>query len=173
MADKTQQDEHFMRRCLELAQVAAERQEVPVGAVVVLDGRVVGEGSNRCEELVSPLAHAELQALHAAFATVRQGRIPGATLYCTLEPCLMCAGAALHARVERIVFAARDAKFGACGSLYHVPSDLRLNHRCAVTDGVLREASAELLRVFFKRLRGDSGQNRADDSGADLPALPC
>ena len=155
MDDKTQQDEHFMRRCLALAEAAAARNEVPVGAVVVLDGRIIGEGSNRCEELVSPLAHAELQALTAAFAAVRQGRIPGATLYCSLEPCLMCTGAALHARVERIVFGARDPKFGACGSLYAVPSDVRLNHRCAVTQGVLASASAEVLREFFQRLRGE------------------
>ena len=153
MDSKTQQDEHYMHRCLELASAAAARGEVPVGAVVVLDERIVGEGSNQCEQLVSPLAHAELLALHAAFASVRQGRIPGATLYCSLEPCLMCTGAALHARVERIVFAVRDPKFGACGSLYHVPSDQRLNHRCEVTEGVRGEASAELLRGFFRRLR--------------------
>jgi tRNA(adenine34) deaminase len=153
MQDKRQQDERFMRRCLELAAAAAAREEVPVGAVVVLDEQVVGEGSNRCEELVSPLAHAETEALHAAFARVRAGRIPGATLYCTLEPCLMCTGAALHARVGRIVFGARDPKFGACGSLYHLPQDARLNHRCAVEEGVLAAESAELLRRFFKRLR--------------------
>src|SRR5690606_133973 len=99
MDDKRQQDEAFMRRCLELARTAAAHDEVPVGALVVLDGTIVGEGRNRCEELVTPLAHAELEALHGAFATLRQGRIPGATLYCTLEPCLMCTGAALHARV--------------------------------------------------------------------------
>src|SRR5688572_30018048 len=153
MDGKTQQDEHFMRRCVQLAEAAAARDEVPVGAIVVLDDRVLGEGSNRCEELVSPLAHAELAALAAAFATAGAGRIPGATLYCTLEPCLMCTGAALHARVARIVFGARDPKFGACGSLYHLPSDLRLNHRCAVVEGVLQEESAALLRAFFRKLR--------------------
>lgn len=143
-----------MRRCLELARTAAAHDEVPVGALVVLDGTIVGEGRNRCEELVTPLAHAELEALHGAFATLRQGRIPGATLYCTLEPCLMCTGAALHARVARIVYGARDPKFGACGSLYDLPRDVRLNHRCAVDEGVLAADSAALLREFFQRLRG-------------------
>ncbi|HLU39875.1 MAG TPA: tRNA adenosine(34) deaminase TadA [Planctomycetota bacterium] len=154
MDDKRQQDEAFMRRCLELARTAAAHDEVPVGALVVLDGTIVGEGRNRCEELVTPLAHAELEALHGAFATLRQGRIPGATLYCTLEPCLMCTGAALHARVARIVYGARDPKFGACGSLYDLPRDVRLNHRCAVDEGVLAADSAALLREFFQRLRG-------------------
>jgi tRNA(adenine34) deaminase len=153
MTRKRQQDEHFMRRCLELGAAAGARDEVPVGALVVVGDQIVGESSNRCEELVTPLAHAEIEALRAAFATVREGRIPGATLYCTLEPCLMCAGAALHARVGRIVFGARDPKFGACGSLYHLPSDARLNHRCAVEEGVLAQACAELLQRFFKELR--------------------
>jgi tRNA(adenine34) deaminase len=151
--DKTQQDEHFMRRCLALATDAAAREEVPVGALVVLEGQIVGEGSNRCEELMSPLAHAELAALQSTFATVRQGRIPGATLYCTLEPCLMCTGAALHARVARIVFGARDPKFGACTSLYQLPGDVRLNHRCEVVEGVLGAECAAMMTGFFRRLR--------------------
>lgn len=153
MDAKTQQDERFMRVCLDLAAAAGARGEVPVGAVVVIEGAAIGTGSNRCEELVSPLAHAEMEALHAAFAAKREGRIPDATLYCSLEPCLMCTGAALHARVARIVFAARDPKFGACGSLFHLPSDTRLNHRCAVDEGVLGDESARLLRAFFRRLR--------------------
>jgi tRNA(adenine34) deaminase len=168
MADKRQQDEQFMRVCLDLAAMAAAREEVPVGAVVVIDGEIVGLGGNRCEELHSPLAHAEMEALRAAFAKVGEGRIPTATLYCTLEPCLMCTGAALHARVARIVFGARDPKFGACGSLYHLPSDLRLNHRCPVEEGVLAEASAELLRGFFRRLRAAPPTPPAQE----LPDLP-
>ncbi|MEZ5963365.1 MAG: nucleoside deaminase [Planctomycetota bacterium] len=160
MDDKTQQDERFMRACLDLAAAAGERGEVPVGALVVLDGVVLGRGDNRCEELVSPLAHAEMQALHAAFAQVRVGRIPGATLYCSLEPCLMCTGAALHARVARIVFATRDPKFGACGSLYLLPADVRLNHRCQVEEGLMAEASADLLRGFFRRLRAGADEDR-------------
>lgn len=142
-----------MRRCLELAQRAAAVGEVPVGSVVVLEGEIVGEGRNRCEEKTSPLAHAEIEALGAAFQRTGLGRLPGSVLYCSLEPCFMCAGAALHARVSRVVFATRDPKFGACGSLAHLPSDERLNHRCPVEEGVLAEESASLLRAFFARLR--------------------
>lgn len=143
-----------MQRCLELARRAASRGEVPVGAVVVRDGLLIGSGHNRCEELGDPTAHAEMEALRAAFATAGEGRIPGAVLYCTLEPCFMCAGAALHARVARIVYGARDPKFGACGSLADLPSDPRLNHRCPVHGGVAAAAVAELMRDFFRALRG-------------------
>ncbi len=146
-------DERYMRRCLELAQQAAAAGEVPVGAVVVLDGEIVGEGANRCEAQHNPLAHAEMVALHAAFARVGDGRLPEAILYCSLEPCFMCAGAALHARVARIVYATKDPKFGACGSLAMLPSDTRLNHRCPVEGGLLADESAALLRAFFQRLR--------------------
>ena len=142
-----------MQQCLTLAREAAEHGEVPVGAVVMRDGIVLGQGRNRCEERRDATAHAEMEALRAAIARVGEGRIPGATLYCTLEPCFMCAGAALHARVARIVFAARDPKFGACGSLAELPADRRLNHRCPVDEGCGAEESAELLRKFFRALR--------------------
>ncbi|MCB9871653.1 MAG: nucleoside deaminase [Planctomycetes bacterium] len=146
-------DERWMRRCLELAVEAARADEVPVGALVVRDGEVLGEGRNRTRELGSPLAHAEMLALQAAFERAGEGRLVGGELFCSLEPCFMCAGAALHARVARVVFATRDPKFGACGSLAVLPSDPRLNHRCPVTEGVLAEDSAGLLREFFRRLR--------------------
>lgn len=142
-----------MRRCLELARRAADAGEVPVGAVVVRGGEVIGEGANRCEESGSPLAHAEIEALNAAFQAVGEGRLVGAVLYSSLEPCFMCTGALLHARVDRVVFAARDPKFGACGSLAALPADDRLNHRCPVDEGVLADESAALLRAFFQRLR--------------------
>jgi len=142
-----------MRRCLELARVAARAGEVPVGAVVVRDGQVIGEGHNRCEEKGSPLAHAEMEALSAALASTPDARLVDAVLYCSLEPCFMCTGALLHARVARVVFAARDPKFGACASLAELPSDRRLNHRCPVEEGLLADESAELLRTFFQRLR--------------------
>ena len=150
-----------MRACIELARAAASRGEVPVGAVIVRDGQVLGVGSNRCEELSDATAHAELEALRAAIATVREARLTGATLYCSLEPCFMCAGAALHARVARIVFATRDPKFGACGSLATLPSDSRLNHRCRVDEGIEAEASASLLRTFFRSLRGEPDRTDA------------
>ncbi len=153
-------DKNCMHRCLDLAREAAAAEEVPVGAVVVLDGRVLGEGRNRTREMRSALAHAEMIALQAAIGRARalphefvEGRLPGATLYCSLEPCFMCAGALLHARLGRVVFAAADPKFGACGSLANLPRDERLNHRCRVVDGVLAEESAQLLREFFQRLR--------------------
>ncbi|MBI5850752.1 MAG: nucleoside deaminase [Planctomycetes bacterium] len=142
-----------MERCLALAERAAACGEVPVGAVVVRDGVVIGEGSNRCEELRDATAHAELEALRGAFVVAGEGRLNGTTLYCSLEPCFMCAGAALHARVARIVFAARDPKFGACGSLAMLPADPRLNHRCPVDEGLLADRSAELLRAFFRERR--------------------
>jgi tRNA(adenine34) deaminase len=146
-------DEIYMGRCLELARAAAAVDEVPVGALVVVDGHIVGEGQNRTRERNSPLAHAEMLALEAAFAAVGEGRLPAATLYCSLEPCFMCTGALLHARVARVVYATADPKFGACGSLADLPADPRLNHRCPVDVGCRAEESAQLLREFFRRLR--------------------
>jgi tRNA(adenine34) deaminase len=142
-----------MARCLELARLAAARGEVPVGAIVVADGVEIGAGHNRCVELRNPLAHAELEALSAAFGALGEGRLPGAVLYSSLEPCFMCAGAAVHARVARVVFATHDPKFGACGSLLRLPEDERLNHRCEVAHGPFQAESAALLREFFQRLR--------------------
>ncbi len=142
-----------MERCLELAREAAADGEVPVGAVVVLDGVEIAAGRNRCVATKNPLAHAEIEALTGAFAATGDARLPGAVLYCSLEPCFMCTGALLHARVSRIVFATHDPKFGACGSLADLPADPRLNHRCPVDHGLMGEESAELLREFFRRLR--------------------
>ncbi|MFK7741972.1 MAG: nucleoside deaminase [Planctomycetota bacterium] len=147
----------WLQRCFELAREAAEHDEVPVGAVVVLDGAIVGEGRNRVEERRSPLAHAEMQAIEQALATVGEKRLPTAELYCTLEPCFLCAGAVLHARLRRVVFAARDPKFGAVRSLATILEDERLNHRCEVAEGQLADDSAELLRAFFRRKRRGGG----------------
>ena len=150
-------DEKYMAMCLELAREAAAAGEVPVGAVVVEDGQVLGEGRNRTRERGSPLAHAEMLALEEALGAAGTpgplGRLRAATLYSSLEPCFMCTGALLHARVRRVVYAAGDPKFGACGSLACLPEDSRLNHRCPVESGVLEEASARLLRDFFQGLR--------------------
>jgi len=143
-----------MARCLELAAAAAAADEVPVGAVVVIDGGAVGEGRNRVEERRSPLAHAELEALQQALAAVGEKRLPQAVLYSSLEPCFLCAGAILHARLRRVVFAARDPKFGAVRSLATLLEDARLNHRCEVLEGLGADASAELLRGFFRGKRG-------------------
>ncbi len=143
-----------MQQCLDLARAAAARDEVPVGAVVVLGGEVVGVGSNRVEERGSPIAHAEIEALQQAFAATGDKRLPDAQLYCTLEPCFLCAGAILHARVRRVVFGARDPKFGAVRSLATILEDDRLNHRCEVFEGVGAAASADLLQTFFRQRRG-------------------
>ena len=151
--DTEDPEQKYMGRCLELARQAAELDEVPVGAVVVLGGQIVAESHNRTREYGDPTAHAELLALQAAFEAVREARLPAADLFCSMEPCFMCTGALLHARVRRVVFAAADPKFGACGSLANLPEDPRLNHSCEVSSGVMAAESARLLREFFRRLR--------------------
>lgn len=148
-----QDDALWIERCIDLAAVAAAAGEVPVGAVVVRDGAMLGSGRNRVEELRSPLAHAEMEALQQALRQVGEKRLPDTTLYCSLEPCFLCAGAILHARVGRVVFAARDPKFGAVRSLARILEDPRLNHRCAVVEGPGQDRSAALLRAFFRDRR--------------------
>ncbi len=151
--DPEGRDAWFMAMALEEAAAAAEREEVPVGAVLVGEEGVLARCGNRCLELKDPTAHAEMLAITTACAARGEGRLPGTTLYCTLEPCFMCAGALLHARVARIVFAARDPKFGACASLARLPEDRRLNHRCLVEEGLHADLSAAMLREFFKDRR--------------------
>ncbi len=147
-------DRAWMRRALELARRAESMGEVPVGAVLVRDGELLGEGWNQPIAAQDPTAHAEIVALRAAGAAAGNYRLPGTTLYVTLEPCLMCAGAIVHARIERVVFAASDPKGGACGGLFDIlPSDDRFNHRTACTAGVLAEEAAALLKSFFRRRR--------------------
>ena len=153
----TSEDVRWIARCLELAAAAAAAEEVPVGAVVVIEGQAVGEGQNRVEARRSPLAHAEMEALQQALAAIGEKRLPEATLYCSLEPCFLCAGAILHARVRRVVFGARDPKFGAVRSLATLLEDPRLHHRCEVVEGVGAAASAELLRAFFRVRRPGKG----------------
>ena len=146
-------DEGWMRQALDLARRAAEAGDVPVGAVVVQGGEAIGRGHNRREADADPLAHAELLAIREAAARMGGWRLTGCTLYATLEPCSMCAGALVNARVERVVFGARDPKAGFCGSLGNLVQDARLNHRLEVVEGVLEAASAALLREFFAGLR--------------------
>ena len=143
-----------MRRALALAAEAAQRGEVPVGALVVsAQGEILAEAFNLRESRLSPTAHAEVLALEEASAKTGSWRLSGATLYVTLEPCLMCAGAALSARVEKVIFGAHDPKAGAVKTLYQVLEDSRLNHRCEVVGGLLEEECAQLLSDFFKKLR--------------------
>ena len=138
-----------MRRALALAAEAGTAGEVPVGAVVVRDGRVLGEAGNRREADADPTGHAELVALRRAAASGGGWRLAGATLYVTLEPCPMCAGAALSARLARVVYGAADPKAGALGSLYNLGADPRLNHELEVTWGVGEAEAARLLTEFF------------------------
>ncbi|MFN8164378.1 MAG: tRNA adenosine(34) deaminase TadA [Solirubrobacterales bacterium] len=149
-------DEDWMREALAEAEHAAALGEVPVGAVVVRAGEVVGRGYNRRESDGDPLAHAEVLAIREAARSTGGWRLDGTTLYVTLGPCAMCAGALVLARVDRLVFGARDPKAGYCGSLGDLVRDPRLNHRLEVTDGVL-EALQERLRSFFRELRKRSG----------------
>jgi tRNA(adenine34) deaminase len=147
------EDVLFMEQALALARDAAAIGEVPVGALAVHSGRVVGRGSNRREVDRSPLAHAELLALGQAAATLGVWRMTGVTLYATLEPCAMCAGALVQARLTRLVFGARDPKAGAVGSLYNLLEEPRHNHHLAVTGGVLAAECGKVLSDFFLALR--------------------
>ncbi|WP_229022892.1 tRNA adenosine(34) deaminase TadA [Actinomarinicola tropica] len=150
MTDQQSTDEDAMRLALEEARAAVAHDDVPIGAVVLVDGRVVARRHNERELQGDPTAHAEILALRDAAAAVGDGwRLADATLVVTLEPCPMCAGAALAARVARVVYGAVDPKAGACGSLYNLCSDPRLNHEPALTHGVLGEECGELLRAFF------------------------
>jgi tRNA(adenine34) deaminase len=143
-----------MSRALALAAAAREAGEVPVGAVVARGGAVLGEGANRVVRDADPSAHAEIVALRAAGAAAGNYRLPGTTLYVTLEPCAMCAGAIVHARVERVVFAAFDPRVGAGGSVFNLLDSPHLNHRCLISSGLLADEAAALLDDFFAARRG-------------------
>lgn len=143
-----------MAEALRLAGEAAAAGEVPVGAVVVKDGRIVGRGANRPIGSRDPTAHAEIVALRAAAAALDNYRLPGCELYVTLEPCAMCVGAMVHARLARVVYGARDPKTGACGSIVDLPAIAHWNHHGVFSGGVLAEACGDVLRRFFVERRG-------------------
>ena len=149
-------DAKFMGAALREAKQAAEEDEIPIGAVVVLSGRIIGRGYNQRENLHDPTAHAAMLALTAAAAHVGDWRLSGCTMYVTLEPCPMCAGAMLLARIPRLVFGSHDPKAGACGTLYQLHDDPRLNHRMPITSGVMADECSAILRAFFRRLRRDA-----------------
>ncbi|WP_456418395.1 tRNA adenosine(34) deaminase TadA [Thiolapillus sp.] len=148
------EDRVFMQHALELARHAEAQGEVPVGAVLVLDGEVIGEGWNQPIGRHDPSAHAEIMALRDAGRRQQNYRLPGSTLYVTLEPCPMCAGAIVHARVGKVVYAAADPRTGAAGSVFDLlPSDSRFNHCTDAVGGLLAEQSADMLRQFFRARR--------------------
>lgn len=146
-------DTEYMRMALELAQIAADQGEVPVGAIVVWQGRVVGRGRNASIRLCDPTAHAEILALRAAGVAARNYRLPDAELFVTVEPCLMCVGAVIQARLRRVVFGCADPKAGALGSIADFSADPRLNHRFVVEPGIGAAEARVLLQRFFRERR--------------------
>ena len=146
-------DRQFMQQALDQARLAAIAGEVPVGAVLVRDGKIISTGFNQPISNSDPSAHAEMMALRAAAHIESNYRLPGTTLYVTLEPCIMCAGAMLHARVERVVFGATDPKTGAAGSVLNVFSEKQINHQTQVEGGIMSDECGQVLRDFFKGRR--------------------
>ncbi len=154
-SDLNQNDEYYMRMAIEAAKVAEENGDVPIGAVIVKDGKIIGRAYNQREQLQDPTAHAEIIALTQAAAAVENWHLDGCTIYVTLEPCPMCAGALVLARLDRLVYGCDDPKTGAVKSLYNIVTDDRLNHRLEVTSGVLADECAKLLQDFFKGRRNE------------------
>jgi tRNA(adenine34) deaminase len=151
----TDRDLEFMQMALDQARLAPALGEVPIAAVIVMDGQLLSQVHNFREVWQDPTAHAEVVAIREAASRLKTWRLTGTTMYVTIEPCSMCAGAIIQARVSRLVFGARDPKAGACGSVFNLPSERRLNHRVEVCGGVLELESQELMQTFFRRLRQD------------------
>lgn len=143
----------FMKAALRLAKKAEQMGETPVGAVVVVDGVILGTGHNRVELKKDPTSHAEIEALRMATRTTGDWRLPRSTIYVTLEPCIMCTAALIHARVQRVVYGARDIRWGGLGSLFDLSHDPRINHELEVVSGVMEEEAADLLKKFFRKVR--------------------
>ena len=157
-----QTDAYWMREALKRADYAEAINEIPVGAIVVVDGRIVGEGWNSPISDHDPSAHAEMQAVRMAAKQVENYRVIDATLYVTLEPCAMCAGMLVHARVGRVVFGAKDLKTGSAGSVMQLLQHPQLNHQCEITSGVLAEECGEKLSAFFRRRRAEIKAAKAE-----------
>jgi tRNA(adenine34) deaminase len=146
-------EEMLMRKAIELALKAKEQGEVPVGAVIVLDGEIIGEGWNQPISSNDPSAHAEIMALRDAGNNISNYRLPEATLYVTLEPCAMCAGAIVHARLAKLVYAVNDPKTGACGSVFNLLQTEELNHKVEIESGIMEEECRSLIQDFFREKR--------------------
>ncbi len=147
------EDEKWMEFALKEAEQAYKRKEVPVGAIVVKNGRIIGKGYNQIESLQDPTAHAEMIAITAAATNLGNRRFEECTLYVTLEPCPMCAGSIVLARIPRLVYGASDPKAGACGTLFNIVQDERLNHRAEIVNGILEGRCNDLLKEFFSKVR--------------------
>jgi tRNA(adenine34) deaminase len=149
----------FMREALKEAQKAFNENEVPVGAVVVFKNQIIGRGHNQTERLQDPTAHAEILAITAAANALNSWRLKDVVVYSTIEPCIMCAGALVLARVKKIIFGARDEKFGGCGSVYNVVREKQLNHQIEITEGVMEKEARSLLKSFFEKKRKKRGKS--------------
>ena len=145
--------EEYMQEALKEANAAAAEGEVPIGAVIVRDGEIIAQAHNRTEQAKDPTAHAEILAIREAAARLGGWRLPGCSMYVTIEPCSMCAGAIVWSRIERLYIGAMDPKAGACGSLYNIPCDSRLNHNVEIETGLMGEECSRLMKDFFRKLR--------------------
>ena len=157
------EDQQFMQVAIEQAKIAEENGDIPIGAVIVLENRIIAKAYNQREQLRDPTAHAEIIALTQAAAFVESWRLNGCTMYVTLEPCPMCAGALVLSRMDRLVYGCDDPKAGACKSLYNIVQDERLNHRLEVTSGILQEQCRQQLQEFFSRRREENKKNNKQE----------
>jgi tRNA(adenine34) deaminase len=150
-------DIQFMQAALIAANQSRVENEIPVGAVLVQDQTIIAEAYNRTISLHDPTAHAEILAIREAGKKLNNYRLPGLTLYVTLEPCIMCMGALIHARIKRIVYGAKDSKWGGCGSIYHMENDPRMNHQIHVTGGICENECRQIIQSFFQKKRNRNG----------------
>ncbi len=157
------EDERYMQMAIEQARIAEENGDVPIGAVIVHESRIIGKAYNQREQLQDPTAHAEIIALTQAAAALENWHLNGCTIYVTLEPCPMCAGALVLSRMDRLVYGCDDPKAGACKSLYNIVQDERLNHRLEVTSGVLADECSQQLQEFFAKRREENKNDKVSD----------
>ena len=160
------EDEKWMRYALAEAQLALKKNEVPIGAVVVCEDKIIGRGHNQVESLNDPTAHAEIIAIGAACNSLNSWRLSRCSIYVTIEPCAMCAGAIVLSRLDRLIFGAKDPKAGACGSLYNIVQDIRLNHQVQVIPYILEKQCAQILGAFFENIRRGTSQSKNEKKHA-------
>ena len=159
------EDEKWMRYALIEARLALKKNEVPVGAVVVYEDKIIGKGHNQVESLNDPTAHAEIIAIGAASNFLNSWRLSGSSIYVTIEPCAMCAGAIVLSRLDRLVFGAKDPKAGACGSLYNIVQDIRLNHQVQIIPYILEQECRQILGSFFEEIRQSASESQNEKKG--------